>query len=111
VQVDLGRFREVCGLGDVVEGQVDDAVGRGGAGAQAGEVVEGAAVHFGAGRRQCCGGRVRAGKADDLMPGVEEFADNRRSDVSRGAGHKDTHQEILQVEIRAIVGAWSIRVK
>jgi hypothetical protein len=54
---------------------VNDAVRCGDAVAQAVEVVEGTAMNLGAGSRQCCCGRVRAGEADDLMPCVEEFAD------------------------------------
>jgi hypothetical protein len=50
-------------------------------------------MHVGASGRQCCGGSVRAGEADDLMPRFEEFANNRRSDLSRGSGDKHTHGE------------------
>jgi MmyB-like transcription regulator ligand binding domain/Helix-turn-helix domain len=74
---------------------VDDAVRCGGAAVQAVEVVEGAAVHVRAGRRQCCAGGVRAGEADGLMPCVEEFADNRRPDESRCTSDEYTHSEVL----------------
>jgi hypothetical protein len=70
---------------------VDDAVRCGGAVVQAVELVEGAAVHVGAGSRQCCGGCVRAGETDGLMPCFEEVADDRRSDEPGRAGDKHTH--------------------
>ena len=55
----------------VLEGEVDDAVGRGGAGAQAVEVVEGAAVHLGPGGGEGRGRGVRAGEPEDLVAGAE----------------------------------------
>jgi hypothetical protein len=38
---------------------------------------------------------VRAGEANDLMPCFEEFADNRRSDVSGRAGDENFHSKFL----------------
>ena len=81
---------------------MNDAVGCDGAVAQAVVVFERAAVHVGAGSGQYCGGRVRAGEADRLMPGFEEFADNRRSDISGRAGDKHTHSEVR------FSGWWSV---
>jgi hypothetical protein len=53
------------------------------------------ALDVGLSGRQCCGGRVRAGEADDLIPCFEEFADDRRSDVSGRAGDKHAHGQLL----------------
>ena len=58
---------------------VDHAVGRGGGAEQALEVLEVAAVHGDAGALQRCGALVRAGQADDLVPGVEELLGRWRS--------------------------------
>ena len=69
---------------------MDDAVCRRGAAAQAVEVVEGAAVDLGPGGHRR-GGVVRAGQADDLVSGVEELADDGRTDESGRAGDKYTH--------------------
>ena len=68
-EVGLNRGHEVRGFGDVVESRVDDTVRCDRAAPQAVEVVEVAAVHLGAGGRQCCGARVRASQAEDLVPG------------------------------------------
>ena len=56
-----------------------DAVGRGGAAAQAVEVVEVAAVDLGAGGRERRGGRVGAGEADDLVARARSARGRRRS--------------------------------
>ena len=61
-----GQPREV-----VDERGVDDAVRAGGAGAQAVEVLEIAAMDLGAGGRERRGGLVGAGEADDLVTGVD----------------------------------------
>ncbi|GII30276.1 hypothetical protein Pmi06nite_37180 [Planotetraspora mira] len=79
----------------MLEGQVNDAVRCGGAATEAVEVVEGASVHPGAGGRQRGGGLVRAGQADDLVPGSEEFEDDCGPDVSGRTGDKYAHVAIL----------------
>jgi hypothetical protein len=91
----VDRGREIRGFGEVVEGRVDDAVRCGGAAAKAVEVVEGAAVHLGAGRRQRSGSGVRAGEADDLMPCFKQLADDGGSDESCCTGDEYTHSEVL----------------
>ncbi|GII54964.1 hypothetical protein Pth03_33530 [Planotetraspora thailandica] len=78
----------------MLEGQVNDAVGRGGAAAKAVEVVEGAAVHLGAGGRQRGGRPIRAGQADDLVPGFEEFEDDGGPDVPGRASDEYAHYAI-----------------
>src|SRR5204863_5153907 len=77
----------------VLEGQVDDAIGRGGCPPQAVEVVQIAALHLGAGGGQCGGGAVGTGQADDLMPGREQFGDDGGTDVSGRAGDENTHEK------------------
>ena len=64
----------------MLEGEVDDAVGRGGGGAQALEVVEAAAVDLGAGRGDGVGRGVGAGEPDDLVARVEELGDDGGAD-------------------------------
>jgi hypothetical protein len=82
--VRAGRRPEVAREGDVVlEGEVDDAVGRRGGGAQAFDVVEAAAVDLGAGRGDRLGRGVGAGEADDLVAGSEELGDDGGADPSR----------------------------
>ena len=71
--------------------QVDDPVGRGSARAQAVEVVEVAAVSGGPRGAQDVGRLLRAGKADDVVSGGEQFRDDGRTDVTGRAGDKDTH--------------------
>ena len=70
---------------------VDHAVGRGGGAAQALEVLEVAAVHGDAGALQRCGALVRAGQADDLVPGVEELLGGGGADEAGRAGDEDAH--------------------
>ena len=93
-EIGLTRGREVRG-GDVVESRVDDTVRCDRAAPQAVEVVEVAAVHLGAGGLQCCGGRVRAGEADDLMPRRKQLADDGGTDVSGCSGHENSHRKFL----------------
>ena len=95
-EVGLNRGREVRGFGDVVESRVDDTVRCDRAAPQAVEVVERTAVHLGAGGLQCCGGRVRAGEADDLMPRRKQLADDGRTDVSACSGNENSHGKFLQ---------------
>src|SRR5690606_21450623 len=86
------RAVEVAGEhGVVLEGQVDDAVGRSGGCGEAAEIVEVASVRLGAGSRQSGGGLVRAGQADDLVSRCEEFGDEGGADVSGGSGDEYAH--------------------
>jgi hypothetical protein len=87
------RRREVPREGHVVlEGEVDDAVRTGSGGTEDLEIVERAADHLGPGLRDRCGGRVRTSEADDLVPGLEELRDHRRTDPATGSGHEHAHE-------------------
>jgi hypothetical protein len=64
----------------VVVAEVDDAVGGGGrAAAQAVEVVQIAAQNLGAQARDRCGRGIGPGETDNLLPGFEKLADDRRT--------------------------------
>ena len=90
-QIRLGRAHKVVEV--VSEGEVDDTVGRCGGGPQTVEVLEVALLHVDTFRRQGGGGLVGAGQAGDLVPGLQEFVDDGRTDVSTRAGYKDTHDD------------------
>ena len=55
------------------------------------EVVQIAAVHLRSGGFHGLGGPVRTGQAEDLVPGVEQFAGDGGTDESGGAGDEYTH--------------------
>ena len=95
VSTDPRKIAEV-----VVEGQVDDAVGRGRSRTQTVEIVEGAAVRLGAGGLQRGGGLVGAGQAGDLMPSAEQFGHQCRPDVSRRAGDENSHDVLPEVTMK-----------
>ena len=76
----------------MLEGEVDDPVGRGGGGAQALEVVEAAAVDLGAGGGDRLGRGVGAGEADDLVAGIDELGDDGGADPAAGAGDEHAHE-------------------
>ena len=75
----------------VLEGQVDDAVGRLGGRAQAVEVVQVAAPDLGARGLEGGGGAVGAGQADHLVAVSEQLGDERGADVPGRAGDEYTH--------------------
>ncbi len=75
----------------MLEGQVNDAVGRLGGRAQAVEVVQVTAPDLGPGGLKGGGGAVRAGKADHLVAVFEQLGDERRADVPGRAGDEYTH--------------------
>jgi hypothetical protein len=68
---------------------MDDALRGGGATAQAVEIVERAAVNVDAGGRERGRRLIGAGQAENVMPGREEFADDRRSNEAGAASDKD----------------------
>src|SRR5262249_19688404 len=70
---------------------VNDAVGLGGAGAQAFDVGEVAAMDLCARGLHCLGSRVGAGKAEDLMAGVDEVCDHRRTDETGSSCYENAH--------------------
>ncbi len=90
-QVCLGRAHKVVEV--VSEGEVDDTVGRCGGVPQTVEVLEVAPPHVNTLGRQGGGRLVGAGQAGDLVPGLQEFADDSRTDVPTRTGHKDTHDD------------------
>ena len=85
--LEVRRERDV-----VVEREVDDAVRRGRAGAQAVEVVEGAAMHLGPGGGEGGGRGIGAGEPDDLMARADELGDDGGADPAGRAGDEDTHE-------------------
>jgi hypothetical protein len=92
-QVGRSRGGEVPQV--VPVGEVDDAIGRGQGFEQPVEVVEGAAVGLGSEGRQRGGGTVGAGEADHLVAGVEQLANDGRSDETGGTGDEDAHGALL----------------
>ncbi len=70
---------------------MNDAVRRGGGLPQAAEIVEGAPVHLGAEGLQRRSGRIRTGKADDVVPGFEQLGDNGGPDVAGRSGDEYPH--------------------
>ncbi|GAB3377956.1 hypothetical protein GCM10027360_55890 [Amycolatopsis echigonensis] len=77
----------------MVEGDVDDRVGLGGADAQGFRVGEIAAEHAGArvGDLLSCG--VGAGQAQHFVSGGGEFGDEQGADSAAGSGDEDLHVE------------------
>jgi hypothetical protein len=67
--------------------------GRGGAGAQAGEVIERAAAGGRAGLGQRLGRGLRPGEAGDLVSRVLQLADDGGTDESGRAGNEHAHDE------------------
>ncbi len=91
LQVCLRRLLDAREI--MVVSEVDNPVGRGRAGAQAVGIVETAAVHIGSQASDRCRRSVRASKAENLMPGVEELLDDGRPDPPGRSGDKDTHED------------------
>ena len=75
----------------MLEGQMDDAIGRGRRGGEPVRIVERAAVHLRAGGFQGARGGVRPGQSGDLMARLEQLADDDGSDVPAGAGDEYAH--------------------
>src|SRR6202021_1589779 len=94
--VGRARGREVGALGEVVEGEVDDAVRGVRPAAQAGGVRQGPAVHSGPGRGQRRGGRRGPGQPGDLVSRVEQLADDGRPDEPGPAGNESAHDAFLR---------------
>ncbi len=74
---------------------MDDAVRGGGRTAQTVEVVEGAAVHAGPGRRDRPGGLLGPDHAGDLVARVEQVPDDGGTDEPGRAGDEYTHESAL----------------
>ena len=66
-------------------------MGGGRAGPQAGGILHGAAVHLGTGRLHRRGGRLRPGEAGNLVPGLDELADDGGTDKPARPGNKYVH--------------------
>ena len=81
----------------MLEGQVDDPVGRRGGGAQPIEVVERTAMRLGPGLGDQHGRGIRTGEPDDLVSGVDELANDGGADKPGRAGDEYTHDNILSV--------------
>ena len=82
----------------MLEGEVDDAVGRPGSLAQPVEIVQVAAPHLGACGLECRRGAVGTRQPDDLVPGLEQFGHERRTDVPGRASHENTHGKPSRIE-------------
>ena len=75
----------------MVEGSVDHRVGLIRTAREATRIPKGAAMHFGAGRLKPSRATVRAGKAEHLMPGGDEFGHDPGADEAGRAGKEHTH--------------------
>jgi hypothetical protein len=73
----------------VLEGEVDDAVGRSGGLAQPVEIVQVAAPDLSAGGLERPGRAVGARQPHDLMPGLQQLGHDGRADVPGCAGHEN----------------------
>ena len=74
--------------------QVDDAVGTRRPRAQAVEVVEGAAMHVGAGTGERGRRRIGTSETDHLVPCGEQLGGDGRSDVAGRTGDEHTHEDL-----------------
>ncbi len=72
---------------------MDDAVRGGRSAAQAVGVLEGVTAYRDSSSSQGRGGLLRAGEADDLMPGIDEFANDGGTDVSGAAASNITRSK------------------
>ena len=72
---------------------MDDSVSRCGAGAQAVEILKGAAVHGDPGGGQRFGRGVRTCESDDLMARADELGNDGGTDEAGSAGDKYTHEK------------------
>jgi hypothetical protein len=77
----------------VVVAEVDHAVAGRGGGPQAFEVVQIAALDVGAERGDLGRGGVRAGQAEHLVAGGEQFGDDGGRDPAGRPGDEDTHEK------------------
>ena len=75
----------------MVEGRVDDAVGRLCGGAQAVQVVHVAAKDLCPGPGERLGARVRTAEPDHVMACVDEFRDEKGTDKASCACHEYAH--------------------
>jgi hypothetical protein len=58
-------------------------------------------MDVGSGGRKRGGGRIWAGKPDDLMPGADQLGNDGGSDISGRAGEEDAHQQTSERSISA----------
>ena len=79
----------------MVEAGVNDAVRKDGPTAQALQVFQVAAVHFGTRGEQRPSALVRAGEAEHLMAGTEQFRDDGGTDEASGSGDEYTHDNFF----------------
>jgi hypothetical protein len=90
---------QACGVAVVVEvvveGQVDDAVGRVGACAQCVQILKVAAQNLGPRRRNGFGRYVRSGQTDHAVTCVDEFRNHGRADEAGRAGDEYPHENLL----------------
>ena len=94
--VRAGRALEAAGERDVVlEREVDHTVRGRRRAAQHVEVIERAALHFGAGGAEGGGRRVRAGQPGDLMARIDELRNEGRANPARRAGDENSHENDL----------------
>ena len=82
----LGKFREI-----MIEGRVDDAIHLCRAALQAVQVVERAAMDLGTGGGQLIRSLVRAGEAEHLVAGGDQFIDDGRADPAGGSSDEYAH--------------------
>lgn len=75
----------------MVERGVDDAVGERCARAEAVEILDIAAVRFGPGRDQCVSRSIGSCQTKGLMPGIDQFRNDMRTDEPGRARDENTH--------------------
>jgi hypothetical protein len=94
-QVGGHRVGEIPGAHSlVVEGEVDDRVSAGRGLAQSVQVAQIAAAHPGAHGLYGSGRRLGPNEAGDLVSGLDQLGDDRRADVTTGAGDEDMHEQL-----------------
>jgi hypothetical protein len=89
---DRGELREVLAEGAVVEGEVNHAIGLGGAAAQAFHIFKVPAMHFGPEGEQRLSASVASSEAEHLMASVHEFPNSGMPDETCSTGNKYLHQ-------------------
>ena len=79
--------------------RVNHAIGHRCSAAQAFEVFKIASMHLRASRNKRLGARIRASHAEHLMPGVDEFPNDGRTNKARCSCNKNLHKSLLCVKL------------
>jgi hypothetical protein len=76
--------------------EVDDAIGCGRSAAQAIKIIERTAVHLCACRGYFSSARIGTSQAEDLVPCLDQLADDGGADESCRASNENFHEKFLQ---------------